>query len=100
MLYSLLKENFTDIKAWRPCPVPRCVVVVTAAQQNNVSLFNFRQNKIVEQLTLVLDKADNINLFLTNEPDKNRVIISADFANRDGNGILKPLKTERYKIEF
>ena len=100
MLYSVLKETFADIKAWRPSPVALCVVVATAAQQNNVSLFNFRQNKIVEQLTLVLDKADNINLFLTNEPDKNRVIISADFANRDGNGILKPLKTERYKIEF
>ncbi len=100
VLYSLLQENFANIKAWRPCPIAGCVVVLTDAQQNNVSLFNFREKKIVEQLTLLLDKADNINLFMTNEPDKNRVIISADFANRDANGILKPLKTERYKIEF
>lgn len=99
-LYGLLTDNFTGIKAWSSCPVARCVVVVADAQQNNVSLFNFREKRIVEQTTLELDKADNINLFLINEPVKNRVIISADYANRDGNGILKPLKTERYKIEF
>ncbi|HLP21138.1 MAG TPA: hypothetical protein VK174_12590 [Chitinophagales bacterium] len=100
LLNPMLKKHFPAIKTWWTCPVKNCIIVVTANTENNIALFDIYEEKIKQTGTLLLDAADNVNLAFTSSINESVLFITAEFANRNTNGILAHTKSAYYKIEF
>lgn len=99
-LSTILNNNFTDIKTWWPCPVKNCILVITTAAENNVSLFNIAEQIIVEQVTLGFDAADSYSLSIVNPAAGQTVYIAVTYSVRNAQGILGFSHTSLHRIDF
>ncbi len=99
-LSDMLNRNFKDIKTWWPCPVKDCILVVTTATENNISLFNIAGQAITAQLTLSFDTADTFTVSIVNVAAELAMYIAVSYSVRNVQGILGFSHTTHYRIDF
>lgn len=100
VLSDILDNHFKDIKTWWPCPVKDCILVITIAAENNISLFNIVGQVVTEQLTLDFDTADSYNLSIVNVAAEQAVYIAVNYSVRNVQGILGFSHTSLYRLGF
>jgi hypothetical protein len=99
-LSAILNNHFKGIKTWWPCPVKDCILVITTAAENNISLFNIVGQVVTEQLTLGFDTADSYNLSIVNVAAEQAVYIAVNYSVRNAQGILGFSHTSHYLLGF
>lgn len=99
-LSDILNNHFKDIKTWWPCPVKNCILVITTASENNISLFNIAGQVITAQLTLGFDTADSYNLSMVNIAAEQAMCIAISYSVRNAQGILGFSHSTRYRLNF
>jgi len=100
ILSEVLQKYFAQIKTWGTCFVKDCILVVTTDKENNVCLFNLRQQKITDRSNLCWQDADAVSISISTGTNKEETILSVSYADRQASGALKHRGTEYFKLEF
>lgn len=99
-LNQLLDRHFDNRKLWGPSPVQDCIVVLTTSSENNLILFDIRNEKVVQQCTIVHKEADRVSYSLGAINADNELPISVSYAHKSPNGFFAHSGTEYFKLVF
>jgi hypothetical protein len=100
ILNDVLQFHFPVIKTWGACVMKDCILVVTTEKENNLCLFNLRQQKNMDRNTLCWQEADAVSISISGATKREETVLSISYADRQANGVLKHRGTEHYKLEF
>ncbi|MBK7149740.1 MAG: hypothetical protein IPH78_13220 [Bacteroidetes bacterium] len=97
----LLAKHIPGKKTWGLSPISNCILVCTEADENNLLLFDIRQEVIVGQCTFNHAKADSMGTYfhLISEHDKSAEI-TVMYSNRNAIGNLVHAGNDYFRIDF
>ena len=97
----MLAKHISSIKNWGLSPIPHCILIYTEATENNLLLFNIRNEIIVDQCTFIHNNAYSINVtFQLIQGEDKAAVVSVSYSNRNATGNLVHAGNDYFRVDF